>query len=187
MALIVQKYGGASLATPEKMLFVADRIIKEKKKGNKVVVVVSAPGDTTDDLVDFAGKITGSPNGREMDMLLATGEQQSIALISMALNSKGHRAMSFTGAQVGIVTDTKHMQARIIAIKGISRIRKALKQGYIAVVAGFQGVTESQDITTLGRGGSDLTAVALAKSLNADSCEFLKDVAGVYTRQIRLW
>ncbi|HRU39552.1 MAG TPA: aspartate kinase, partial [Candidatus Goldiibacteriota bacterium] len=181
MALIVQKYGGSSVATPEKMLFVADRIIAEKKKGNKMVVVVSAPGDTTDDLIDFAHKITEDPDAREMDMLMATGEQQSIALISMALISKGHKARSFTGAQVGIVTDTKHMKARILKIKGIDRIKKALSEGYIAVVAGFQGVTDNEDITTLGRGGSDLTAVALAHALNADFCEFLKDVDGVLT------
>jgi aspartate kinase len=181
MALIVQKYGGSSLATPEKMLFVAGRIIAEKKKGNKVVVVVSAPGDTTDDLIDFAHRITGDPDERELDMLMATGEQQSIALISMALISKGHMARSFTGAQVGIVTDTKHTKARILRIKGIGRIKEALKKGYIAVVAGFQGITEDDDITTLGRGGSDLTAVALAQALDADMCEFLKDVEGVMT------
>lgn len=181
MSLIVQKYGGSSLATPEKMLFVADRIIKEKKKGNKMVVVVSAPGDTTDDLIDFAHKITQEPDERELDMLMATGEQQSIALMSMALISKGHKARSFTGAQVGIVTDTKHTKARILGIKGIGKIKEALSKGCIAVVAGFQGITEDDDITTLGRGGSDLTAVALAQALKADLCEFLKDVDGVLT------
>jgi aspartate kinase len=181
MALIVQKYGGSSVATPEKMLFVADRIIREKKKGNKMVVVVSAPGDTTDDLIDFAHKITGDPDERELDMLMATGEQQSIALMSMALISKGHKARSFTGAQVGIVTDTKHTKARILAINGINKVKQALKEGYIAVVAGFQGITADEDITTLGRGGSDLTAVALAQALDADLCEFLKDVDGVLT------
>ncbi len=181
MALIVQKYGGASLATPEKMLFVADRIIKEKKKGNKMVVVVSAPGDTTDNLIDFAHKLSKNPNERELDMLLSTGEQQSIALISMALIDKGYKAKSFTGAQVGIVTDKIHTKARILKIKGINKIKEALKQGYIAVIAGFQGVTEEEDITTLGRGGSDLTAVAIAQALKADACEFLKDVKGVFT------
>ena len=181
MALIVQKYGGSSLATPEKMLFVADRIISQKKRGNKMVVVVSAPGDTTDDLIDFAHKITAEPDERELDMLMSTGEQQSIALMSMALISKGHKARSFTGAQVGIVTDTKHTKARILRINGINRIKEALGAGYIVVVAGFQGITEDEDITTLGRGGSDLTAVALAQALDADLCEFLKDVDGDMT------
>ncbi|MCX8093667.1 MAG: aspartate kinase [Candidatus Goldbacteria bacterium] len=181
MALIVQKYGGASLATPEKFLYVADRIIKEKKKGNKMVIVVSAPGDTTDNLIEFAKKITKNPADRELDMLMATGEQQSIALMSMALISKGYKAISFTGAQVGIITDKKYTSARILKIKGVNKIKKALAKDYIAVVAGFQGVTEDEDITTLGRGGSDLTAVALAKTLNADVCEFLKDVEGVMT------
>ena len=187
MALVVQKFGGASLATPEKFLFVADRIIRERKKGNKMVVVVSAPGDTTDNLIDFAHKITLDPDEREMDMLQATGEQQSIALMSMALISRGYKAISFTGGQVGIVTDTKHMQARILKIKGAARIKAALNKGYIVVVAGFQGIAEDdEDITTLGRGGSDLTAVALAKALNADVCEFLKDVEGVYTTNPKL-
>lgn len=181
MPLIVQKYGGSSVATPGKMLFVADRIIKQRKKGGRVVVVVSAPGDTTDDLIDFAHKITADPDERELDMLMATGEQQSIALLSMALISKGYKARSFTGAQVGIVTDTRHTRARILKIKGVARIRRALADGYIAVVAGFQGITEDDDITTLGRGGSDLTAVALAHALGADYCEFLKDVEGVFT------
>jgi len=181
MALKVQKYGGASLATPEKILYVADRIIKEKKKGNKMVVVVSAPGDTTDILIDMAHKIAKNPVERELDMLMATGEQQSIALMSMALINKGHKAKSFTGAQVGIVTDKSHTKARIIKIKGVEKIKKALDEGYIAVVAGFQGITEEEDITTLGRGGSDLTAVALAHALKADTCEFLKDVEGVFT------
>jgi len=182
MALVVQKYGGASLATPEKMLYVTERVIKEWKKGNSVVVVVSAPGDTTDNLVDFASKMTKDPSEREMDVLLSTGEQQSIALISMALISKGYSAVSFTGRQVGIITDTKHTQARIKSIRGIKKIKDALNKGYIAVVAGFQGISEEGEaITTLGRGGSDLTAVALAWALKADVCEFLKDVEGVYT------
>jgi aspartate kinase len=179
--LIVQKYGGASLATPEKMLFVADRIIREKKKGNSMVVVVSAPGDTTDNLIEFAEKLAKEPDNRELDMLMSTGEQQSIALMSMALIAKGYRARSFTGAQVGIMTDTKHTKARILDIKGASKIKDALKKGYICVVAGFQGITPDDDITTLGRGGSDLTAVALATALKADVCEFLKDVEGVMT------
>jgi aspartate kinase len=181
MALIVQKYGGASLATPEKFLFVAERIIREKKKGNKMVIVVSAPGDTTDNLIDFAEKLAVEPDEREMDMLMATGEQQSIALMSMALIAKGHKAKSFTGAQVGIMTDAAHTKARIKNIKGIGKIKEAVEKGYIAVVAGFQGITEEDDITTLGRGGSDLTAVSLAHYLKADCVEFLKDVEGVFT------
>lgn len=181
MALIVQKFGGASLATPEKMLFVADRIIREKKKGNQMVVVVSAPGDTTDNLIDFAEKLAKIPDERELDMLMATGEQQSIALMSMALIEKGYKAKSFTGAQLGIMTDTKHTKARILDIKGAGKIKKALKEGYICMVAGFQGITDNAEVTTLGRGGSDLTAVALATAIKADVCEFLKDVDGVFT------
>lgn len=181
MALIVQKFGGASLATPEKMLFVADRIIREKKKGNQMVVVVSAPGDTTDNLIDFAEKLAKEPDERELDMLMATGEQQSIALMSMALIAKGYKAKSFTGAQLGIMTDTKHTKARILDIKGAKKIKKALKEGYICMVAGFQGITDEEEVTTLGRGGSDLTAVALATAIKADVCEFLKDVDGVLT------
>lgn len=181
MALIVQKFGGASLATPEKMLFVADRIIREKNKGNQMVVVVSAPGDTTDNLVDFAEKLAKIPDERELDMLMATGEQQSIALMSMALIEKGYKAKSFTGAQLGIMTDTKHTKARILDIKGTGKIKKALKEGYICMVAGFQGITDKEEVTTLGRGGSDLTAVALATAIKADVCEFLKDVDGVLT------
>lgn len=181
MALIVQKFGGASLATPEKMLFVADRIIKEKNKGNQMVVVVSAPGDTTDNLIDFAEKLAKVPDERELDMLMATGEQQSIALMSMALIEKGYKAKSFTGAQLGIMTDTKHTKARILDIKGAKKIKQALKEGYICMVAGFQGITDNEEVTTLGRGGSDLTAVALATAIKADVCEFLKDVDGVLT------
>jgi aspartate kinase len=181
MALIVQKYGGAALATPEKMLRVVDRVIKTKRKGNNMVVVVSAPGDTTDDLIKFAGEVAKSPDERELDMLMATGEQQSIALISMALIDKGVKARSFTGGQVGIVTDSRHTKASILGIKGIGKIKEALKEGYVAVVAGFQGITKEEDITTLGRGGSDLSAVALAKATSADVCEFLKDVEGVFT------
>ena len=181
MPLIVQKFGGASLATPEKMLFVADRIIREKNKGNQMVVVVSAPGDTTDNLIDFAEKLAKVPDERELDMLMATGEQQSIALMSMALIEKGCKAKSFTGAQLGIMTDTKHTKARILDIKGAGKIKKALKEGYICMVAGFQGITDKDEVTTLGRGGSDLTAVALATAIKADVCEFLKDVDGVFT------
>lgn len=180
MALIVQKFGGSSVADAEKMLQVAGRIAKARKNGHQVVVVVSAPGDTTDDLIELAHKITDSPNEREMDVLLATGEQQSIALLAMAIQESGCEAVSFTGPQVGIVTDKVHTKARIVKV-GDSTIRKALNEGKVVVVAGFQGATRDNEITTLGRGGSDLTAVAIAAALKADVCEFYKDVDGVFT------
>jgi aspartate kinase len=180
MALIVQKYGGSSVADAAKMLEVAGRIVKTRKKGHQVVVVVSAPGDTTDDLIALAKKITEMPDEREMDVLLATGEQQSIALLAMAIQTQGCDAISFTGPQVGIVTDNVHTKARIVKV-GDAKIRKALSQGKVVVVAGFQGETKDEEITTLGRGGSDLTAVAIAAALKADVCEFYKDVDGVFT------
>jgi aspartate kinase len=180
MSLIVQKYGGSSVADAEKMLTVAKRIAKNRKQGHQVVVVVSAPGDTTDDLIAMAKKLSDMPDEREMDMLLATGEQQSIALLAIALKSLGCDAVSYTGPQVGIVTDKVHTKAHILKIDG-RRIRKALQKGQVVVVAGFQGMTPDHDITTLGRGGSDLTAVAVAAALNADVCEFYKDVDGVFT------
>ena len=183
--LIVQKFGGSSVANPEKMKNVAKRVASYKKKGYDVVVVVSAPGDTTDDLMEFAAKISSNPPAREMDMLLATGEQVSIALLAMALHALGQKAISFTGWQVGIVSDTTHTKARIVNIKA-DKIRKELKNGSIVIVAGFQGITPDQDITTLGRGGSDLTAVALAKTLNADECEIYTDVEGIYTTDPRI-
>ena len=159
----------------------ANRVINTVREDNQVVVVVSAMGKSTDELVSLAKGITERPSKREMDMLLATGEQQSIALISMALIDRGYGAISFTGQQVGITTDKEHTKARILNITGVEKIKEALKKGKIAVVAGFQGVDEEQNITTLGRGGSDLTAVALGYALKADVCEFLKDVEGVYT------
>jgi aspartate kinase len=180
MSLIVQKYGGSSVADASKMLEVARRIAKTSKKGDQVVVVVSAPGDTTDDLISMAHKITDSPDEREMDVLLATGEQQSIALLALAIQACGCDAISFTGPQVGIVTDNVHTKARIVKV-GDSTIRKALSQGKVVVVAGFQGMNKDNEITTLGRGGSDLTAVAIAAALKADVCEFYKDVDGVFT------
>jgi aspartate kinase len=180
MAIIVQKYGGSSVADAPKMLEVARRIAKTRKKGNEVVVVVSAPGDTTDELIAKAQLITDSPDEREMDVLLATGEQQSIALLSIALKSMGCDAISFTGPQVGIVTDDVHTKARIVKV-GDSKIRKALNLGKVVIVAGFQGENKDHEITTLGRGGSDLTAVAIAAALKADVCEFYKDVDGVFT------
>ncbi|MES2201443.1 MAG: aspartate kinase [candidate division FCPU426 bacterium] len=185
MALVVQKYGGSSVATPERMKAVGARIVKTRQEGNDLVVVVSAPGDTTDDLIALARQIAEEPDEREMDVLLATGEQQSIALLAIAIKDLGFDAISFTGPQVGIITDEFHGKARIVKI-GDDKIRTALKLGKIVIVAGFQGQTASQDITTLGRGGSDLTAVALAAAINADVCEFYKDVDGVFTANPRV-
>jgi aspartate kinase len=178
--LIVQKYGGSSVADPEKIKNVARRVAASAADGHRMVVVVSAMGKTTDSLVALAGAITAAPDPREMDMLLATGEQVTIGLLAMALTALGRPASSFTGPQVGLVTDAAHTRARIRRITG-DRIMAALEAGRIAVVAGFQGATESGDITTLGRGGSDLTGVALAAALKADVCEIFTDVDGVYT------
>jgi aspartate kinase len=180
MALIVQKFGGSSVADAAKMLEVARRVAKNRKNGDQVVVVVSAPGDTTDNLIELARQITDEPGDREMDVLLATGEQQSIALLAIALKSLGCDAISFTGPQVGIVTDDVHTKARIVRV-GDSKIRSALNLGKVVIVAGFQGENKEHEITTLGRGGSDLTAVAIAAALKADVCEFYKDVDGVFT------
>ena len=179
MALLVQKYGGSSVADAEKIATVARRI-GESAAGNQLVVVVSAMGKTTDGLVHLARQITPSPDPREMDMLLASGEQVTIALLAMALQRLGLRARSLTGAQAGMRTDTAHTQARITRIDA-SRVRQALDAGEIAVVAGFQGLSERDEIATLGRGGSDLTGVALAAALKADVCEIYTDVDGVYT------
>jgi len=183
--LIVQKFGGSSVANVERIQIVAKRVATYREKGWDVVVVVSALGDTTDELIELANKITNDPSEREMDMLLSTGEQISVALLAMAIHKLGHEAKSFTGAQVGIITDKSHTKARILQING-ERIRRALKEGNVVIVAGFQGVTMEQDITTLGRGGSDLTAVALAKELKADQCEIYTDVEGIYTTDPRI-
>jgi len=181
MALIVQKYGGSSVADAEKIKNVARHIAKAKDEGNQVVVVVSAMGDTTDDLIGKALEITDRPNLREFDTLLATGEQQSMALLAIALIAKDYGAISLSGLQAGITTDTVHSQARILKIDP-KRIRKELDKGNIVIVAGFQGISKGEkDITTLGRGGSDTTAVALAASLNAEICQIYTDVEGVYT------
>jgi len=180
MSLIVQKYGGSSVAAPDKMKAVARRVVETARQGHRVVVVASAMGKTTDSLLALASQITPNPEPREMDMLLATGEQVSIALLAMAIQSLGHPARSFTGAQVGIFTDTAHTKARIRKIES-DRVARALDEGYVAVVAGFQGVSPEEEITTLGRGGSDLTGVALAAALKADVCEIYTDVDGVYT------
>lgn len=185
MGIIVQKFGGSSLANAERIKNVAGRVVQAKEDGNSVVVVVSALGDTTDELIKKAYEITPNPPEREMDMLLATGEQMSTALLAMAVEAMGHEAISFAGLQVGIVTDTVHTKAKIVDVKS-RRILEEIKKGRIVIVAGFQGVTFDQDITTLGRGGSDLTAVAIAAKLEADICEIYTDVDGVYTTDPRL-
>ena len=185
MALIVQKFGGSSVADAERIKRVAQRVVDTKRKGHKLVVVVSALADTTDDLLKLAAQITDHPSEREMDMLLATGEQVSIALLSMAIQKLGEKAISFTGPQVGIITDKTHTKARILDIN-TERIDAALKAGHIVIVAGFQGKTVTEEITTLGRGGSDLTAVALAKALKAKHCEIFTDVDGIFTADPRI-
>ncbi len=186
MKLIVQKYGGSSVADAEKIINVARRAIKAKDKDNKVVVVVSAMGKTTDRLIELAHRITDKPVPREMDILLSTGELVSSTLLTMALESMGAPAVSLSGAQAGIVTDTKHRRASILRVD-TKRVQHELDNGRIVIVAGFQGATgDGSDITTLGRGGSDTTAVALAAALNADSCEIYTDVEGVYTADPRV-
>jgi aspartate kinase len=185
VALIVQKFGGSSVANPERIRNVARRVVETRRKGHELVVVVSALGDTTDELIDLASQITDRPDEREMDMLLSTGEQVSVALLAMAIHELGHRAISFTGPQVGILTDKAHTKARIVDIN-TDRIQQAIRKSAIVIVAGFQGQTPDQEITTLGRGGSDLTAVALAKALRAKVCEIYTDVDGVYTADPRI-
>jgi aspartate kinase len=183
--LIVQKYGGSSVANVERIMAVAKRIISYYKKGHRMVVVVSAMADTTDDLIALSEKINPRPPEREMDMLLATGEQASSALLAMAIEKLGSPAISLTGAQGGIITDRSHTKARILNITA-KRIEEELKKRKVVIVAGFQGVNAAQDITTLGRGGSDLTAVALAKAIGADVCEIYSDVEGIYTADPRI-
>ncbi|RJP28705.1 MAG: aspartate kinase [Candidatus Omnitrophota bacterium] len=183
--LIVQKFGGSSVANVECIQNVARKVTAYKKQGYDLVVVVSALGDTTDELIELANKINVEPSEREMDMLLSTGEQISVALLAMAIHKLGFEAISFTGAQVGIITDTSHTKARIVKIEA-KRIIEKVNEGKIVIVAGFQGITPDYDITTLGRGGSDLTAVALAKELKADHCEIYTDVKGIYTTDPRI-
>ena len=185
MPLIVQKFGGSSVANPEKILRAARRAIRAQQEGNQVVMVVSAMGDTTDDLLDLAAKITDKPPAREMDMLLSTGEQVSVALMAIAIHSLGHKAVSLTGAQIGVKTDGTFRKARIKSIE-TARLRKSLDEGNIVIAAGFQGIDDQFNITTLGRGGSDTTAVALAAVLRADACEIYTDVDGVYTTDPRV-
>lgn len=185
MALIVKKFGGSSVASPEKIYNVVDRVLRDKKEDDRVVVVVSAMGDTTDDLVSLARAVTSRPFGREMDRLLSTGEQISIALVAMAFMEKGQPAVSMTGAQAGILSSDNHGKGRILNIDP-SRVFAALDAGNVVVVAGFQGITDCGDITTLGRGGSDTTAVALAGAMQADVCEIFTDVEGVYSTDPRI-
>ena len=183
--LIVQKFGGTSVADSQKILAAARKAIRAQQHGNQVVMVVSAMGKNTDQLVDLANQITDRPSAREMDMLLSTGEQVSVALMAMAIQSLGHEAISLTGAQIGIRTDSKHTKARIKSIS-TERMERLLSDGNIVIAAGFQGIDEDLNITTLGRGGSDTTAVALAAVLRADACEIYTDVDGVYTTDPRV-
>ena len=184
--MIVQKFGGSSVADAEGMKRVAQRIVATKRAGHDVVVVVSAMGDTTDELIELANQVSPMPSGRELDMLLTAGERISMALLAMAISNLGHEARSFTGSQAGIITDSAHGRARVIDVSP-GRIQEALDLGAIAIVAGFQGVSQdSKDITTLGRGGSDTTAVALAAALDADVCEIYTDVDGVFSADPRI-
>ena len=185
MALIVKKFGGSSVATPEKIFNIVDRVLRDKQADDRIVVVVSAMGDTTDELVTLAKEVTSMPYGREMDRLLSTGEQVTIALMALAFQAKGHAAVSMTGEQAGIATSDAFGKARILDINP-ERVLRALDDGNIVVVAGFQGRTEEGDITTLGRGGSDTTAVALAGAMHADVCEIFTDVDGVYSTDPRV-
>ena len=186
MGLIVQKFGGSSVADAESIKRVAARIAATKRSGQQVVVVVSAMGDTTDELIDLANQVSPMPNGRELDMLLTAGERISMALLAMAISNLGLEARSFTGSQAGIITTSTHGRARVIDVTP-SRIQEALAEGAIAIVAGFQGVAQdTKDITTLGRGGSDTTAVALAAALDADVCEIYTDVDGVFSADPRI-
>ena len=185
MALIVQKYGGSSVADTEAMKRVAQRIVDTHNAGHRVVVVVSAMGDTTDDLLDSAAALTDNPPEREMDILLSAGERISMALLAMAVNELGVEARAYTGAQAGIKTDSHFGAAQIVGMVP-ERVARAVKDGQVAIVAGFQGISKDDDVTTLGRGGSDTTAVALAAFLHADLCRIYTDVDGVYDRDPRL-
>jgi aspartate kinase len=186
MSLIVAKFGGSSVADAPSVLRVAKRVVEAKNAGNQIVVVVSAMGDTTDELLDLAQQISPNPPGRELDMLLTSGERISMAVLAMAINDLGVEARSYTGSQAGLITDSKHGRARIIDVTP-SRILEALNDGAIPIVAGFQGVAQdTKDITTLGRGGSDTTAVALAAALDADVCEIYTDVDGIFSADPRI-
>lgn len=178
--LIVQKYGGTSVANTERIKAVAERIVRTAQQGNKVAVVVSAMSGETDKLIGLAHQVSPNPNEREMDLLLSSGERVTSALTAMAVEALGYKAMALTGRQMGIITDGVHTKAKIEKITA-ERAKKALNDGYVVIVAGFQGITEGEDVTTLGRGGSDLSAVAIASALDADLCEIYTDVDGVYT------
>jgi aspartate kinase len=180
VSLIVQKYGGTSIGDIERIKRVAERIVQAKSEGHDLVVVVSAMAGETDRLLSLAAQVSDAPDERELDVIIATGEQISIGLLALAIQQRGHRARSFTGSQVRIQTDTAHTKAKILSVE-VDRVRLALREGAIAIVAGFQGVTAEEEVTTLGRGGSDLTAVAMAAALKADLCEIYTDVDGVYT------
>jgi aspartate kinase len=182
---VVMKFGGTSVADAERIKRAARRIVAQRERGNRVVAVLSARGQTTDELIAMAEEVSPAPDRREMDMLLSTGERISCALCAMAINDLGHRAISLTGSQAGIVTDTSHTKARILDVRA-DRIREALEQDRIVLVAGFQGVSTSRDVTTLGRGGSDTTAVAVAAAIGADVCEIYTDVAGVFSADPRI-
>lgn len=185
MRILVQKFGGSSVANPDRIKACARRIVKSAEKGYRVVVVVSALGDTTDELIRLCEQITDRPSRREMDVLLSTGEQISMSLMAMAIEALGHPAVSLTGQQAGIRTDDVYSKARIVAVDP-ERVQKELARDRIVIVAGFQGINAGFDITTLGRGGSDTTAVALAAALKAEMCEIYTDVDGVYTADPRL-
>src|SRR5947209_16759693 len=185
MATVVMKFGGTSVADAERIKRAARRIVAQRESGKRVVAVLSARGQTTDELIAMAEEVSSFPDAREMDMLLSTGERTSCALCAMAINDLGHRAISLTGSQAGIVTDTSHTKARIVDVKA-ERIRQALDEDLIVLVAGFQGVSTSRDVTTLGRGGSDTTAVAVAAAIDAEVCEIYTDVAGVFTADPRI-
>src|ERR671914_24585 len=185
MAILVQKYGGTSVGDAARIERVAERIVETARSSQKVCVVVSAMGSTTDELLDLAAQISPTPHARELDMLLTAGERISMALLSMAIIERGREAISLTGSQAGIVTDTTHGKARILEVRA-RRVLEALEAGKIVIVAGFQGVSTEFDVTTLGRGGSDTTAVALAAALEADVCEIFTDVRGVFSADPRL-
>src|SRR6267143_4911841 len=185
MSIVVQKYGGSSVADVNRLRLVAERIMRTKQQGHDVVVVVSAMGDTTDDLLGLAKQVSANPDRRELDMLLTTGERISMALLSIAIRELGGDAISFTGSQSGIITNDRHVDARIIEVRPV-RVQDELANGRIVVIAGYQGVSYRREVTTLGRGGSDTTAVAMAAALEAEWCEICSDVDGVYTGDPRI-
>ncbi len=185
MAIVVQKYGGTSVGSPERINHVADRVAHAREEGNEVVVVVSAMGETTDELLEMASQLTPTPEPRELDMLLTAGERIAMSLLAIAVNARGCRAASYTGSQAGIITDTQHGKAKIVEIRP-ARIRESLEAGNVVILAGFQGLSTEYDITTLGRGGSDTTAVAMAAALGAGVCEIYTDVDGVFTADPRI-